>query len=447
MTTARMPDRQRLRRSLLAALWGLLPASAHADLTLSQAITLALENDPAYAGAFAAQRADRELAEQLRSGLRPTVNFRAGGQVVATDSRFAFGEEKDEYTAWSAQFEARQPIFRSDWFDRLDQAEAQEALADATFRQQQIDFVVRVASRYIDALLAYDQLVLREAEVASVERALADVQKRFDVELVPGVDLREAQARFDLTRAQLIRAEAERDRALDTLAEVIGPFDTGLPRLQEGVAMPELPTGDVDGWLAVMDESNTALQAARLRVLIAEKERISRQAEARPQADLVASAGRVDLSEYALGSRQDDAIIGVELNIPLYTGGRASSQVRAADARLEEARQERERLRRETARQLRAEFRDYQAARITDQALQLALESAQVAHAAVRAGYDAGTRTITDVLDSERRIAEAQRDLNQARYELLTRLLSLQSVAGTLTRDDVTALDVLFEAR
>ena len=109
--------------------------------------------------------------------------------------------------------------------------------------------------------------------------------------------------------------------------------------------------------------------------------------------------------------------------------------------------QERERLRRETARQLRAEFRDYQAARITDQALQLALESAQVAHAAVRAGYDAGTRTITDVLDSERRIAEAQRDLNQARYELLTRLLSLQSVAGTLTRDDVTALDVLFEAR
>ena len=81
MTTARMPDRQRLRRSLLAALWGLLPASAHADLTLSQAITLALENDPAYAGAFAAQRADRELAEQLRrrfTGSREATSLELG---------------------------------------------------------------------------------------------------------------------------------------------------------------------------------------------------------------------------------------------------------------------------------------------------------------------------------------------------------------------------------
>lgn len=445
MTCAPRPERIVLRLAGLCVLLGLsVPASA--ELLISDALQRAAERDPFYASALASWRAAREAGEQERAALRPTLSVNGGASVVASDSKFAFGAEKDEYPVWSATVQARQPILRLDWSARRARANARDALADAQLRQAEIDFIARVAERYLNALRAQDGLLLMQSEVAAVERSLIDVRKRYDVELVPGMDLKEAQARFDLAHADLIRAKAALEQAIDALTEVTGSFAGPLPRLKAELQPPPLPATTVDDWLRLQQTSSAALQIAALEVQIAQADRRSRKAEAQPQADLVASAGRMDASESDLGSREDTARIGVEFTIPIYAGGINHSRVREAQARIEAAELEQDRLLREAEREVRTQYRNLEVARVTANALEIGLESARTAEQAVLAGYDAGTRTIADVLDARRRVAEAERNLNQARYDLLTYVLLLQAAAGTLDANDVLALDTLLEA-
>tara|TARA_R110000851_G_scaffold53624_4_gene127183 strand:- start:4774 stop:6117 length:1344 start_codon:yes stop_codon:yes gene_type:complete len=422
-----------------------LSAPASAAMLIYEALQRAAERDPTYLAAFAAQRANRERGEQDRGSLRPTVGAFGAAQLTSSDSEFVFGEAQETYPSWTASLEARQPVLRMDWGARGDRATASDDLADALFRQQQIDFVARVSSRYLEALNAQDQLRLIEAENLAVRESLENTRKRYEAELVPGLDLREAEARDDLSRAQRIAAEAAVEDAIDALAELTGPFDRPLPSLKPTAEPPPLPANSVEGWLALAGDNSTALRIAERQAEIAAADLRSRKAETQPMADLVGSVVHNDSTEYSIGQLQTEARIGLEVTVPIYGGGVTSSRYREAQARAEEARYQFQQVREETRRQVARQFRDIQVASANTEAFRRSLVSARAAQAAVEAGYDAGTRTITDVLDAKSRTAQVQRDLNRARYDLLINTLLLQSTAGTLTIDQFLIVDAMFD--
>lgn len=419
-----------------------LPATARAELLVSEALSRAAERDPTFLAAQAQKRAEAEKGVQERSTLRPQVAVLAGGEYRYADSQFAFGSAQDQYSAWSVSLEARQPVLRLDWQARLDRAEAQDTLAVVRYRQAEVEFLSRVAQRYLDALRAQDQLLQVEAEVQAVAEALADTRKRYEVELVPGTDLKEAQARDDLTRAQRIAAQARLAETRDALAEITG-YDGPLPTLREELVLPRPPAESLEAWFAAARERNALLLAARLQRDIALADVASRRADGLPQVDLVAGASHADSREYELGQLQDDARVGVELSVPIYAGGFNQSRLREAGAALEAAEQDVRRLELETEREVRRAYRDVESAAASAQAYTQVLVSAEAAEAAVRAGYDAGTRTIRDVLDARSQLVQARRQRNEARYDLLIKGLYLRAITGLLTAEEVLALDAL----
>ena len=429
--------------ALLALSLVALPASA--GMLISEALSRAVEADPQFAAAAATQRANRELGEQERAALRPSVALRANADYAYTDADFAFGASDEDYAAWSAVLEVRQPLLRLDWGARLDRAEARDALAEVEYRAAEIDFIARVSERYLNALLAEDQLRQTEAEARAIRESLDDTQKRYDVELVPGTDLKEAQARDDLIQAQLIAARGQVEETRDALEEITGYARGPLPRLRETLDLPPLTDSDVESWYRTAQDSNVDLLRARLQTELARTNRQSRKAEALPSLDVVASAGRNDSQDYSLGQLQDEARIGVELTVPLYAGGINHSRVREAEARIDEADLALTRAQREVRSAIRKAYRDVVSALTADKAYSQVLASAEAAERAVQAGYDAGTRTIADVLDAQSRVVQAQRDRNEVRYDLLIKALILQATAGTLSVDMVAAMDRLFE--
>lgn len=432
--------------ALLALMLGLGVGQA-AAITPGEALVMAAERDPALAAARAAYDAEAELGEQERSQLRPTLGLTGEGYYNDSDSTFAFGSAKESYRSWSAYLRARQPLLRMDWSARGDRADARDQLAKEGLADRERTFVARVSQRYIDTLLAEDEIDQAESEASAVRESLSDTRKRFEVELVPGTDLKEAQARDDLAQAQLVSARASVEQARDALEEVTGYDRSRLPRLREELEFPPLDPVDIESWLKIAAENSTATRDAQLRVKLATTDLASRRADAWPTIDAVAQAGRADSLDYTLGQRQDDLRVGLELNLPIYAGGYNSSRVREAEARLKESQKEFERASLETEREVRSRFRATQTARARTAAYSRALDSAVLAEAAARAGYDAGTRTITDVLDAKSRVVQARRTRNAARYDLLTQSLLLYAASGTLDVPKVARTDALFETR
>jgi TolC family type I secretion outer membrane protein len=308
-------------------------------------------------------------------------------------------------------------------------------------RKQQL--LRRVADRYFNVLLAQDEVTQLQAQAKAVQESLDNSRNQYEVGLVPGTDLREAQAKNDLTQAQLLSAQRALETAQDALDETTGTGRETLPALSDDVEFPALLPADPESWMRSATESSAVLIQARQQFVVAMADVKSRKSAAMPTVDLVASASHSDSTKYTLGQLQDDARVGVELTVPLFAGGLNASRVREAEARQRAAEAELLRLTLETERQVRQLFRDVQSGYVEVKAYRQAMESAALAEIATQNGYEAGTRTILDVLDAKSRVAQSKRDLHRTRYNQLSNLVQLKQAAGVLSEKDFAGIDQL----
>ncbi len=429
----------------VAVLAGATSASA---MTLSEALQAADGHDPTRAVYEAQYAADRESGIIERAAVRPRLDLQGNGNYARTESQSPlFGSFQDKYPSWSANAQLRQPLFRLDWFDIGERAKAAESQAELAHRSAQLDLLLRVAQRYFNVLIAQDQLEQAQAEARAVDKSLTDTRQRFDVELVAGTDLKEAQARQDLAQAALVGAQRNLDNARDELDETTGRGDAALPALSGEIAFPPLLPAKVDEWVAAAREGSPRIALAEQSAVVARTRYASAKAQAYPTLDLVGSVSRDDTSDFDFGQRTDDARIGVQLNVPLYAGGATRAGLRQADAQREVAEAELARVQRETERQTRQQYRTLETRYAEVSAYRRSLASAETAEVATRNGYDAGTRTITDVLDAQSRVVQSRRDLNSARYTLLLDLLQLKQTVGRLSERDFAEIDALLAPR
>lgn len=423
-----------------------LPHTSQA-MTLAEALARSVDRDPSVPVSLALSRADREAGQEDRGSLLPLVAGVGDYALEYTKADGVFGQSEEDYSSWSVGVQVRQPLFRLDWRERLRRANALDEQADITSEDRRLQLMARVAQRYIDVLITREDLRAIDAELAAAERAALDTQWRFEAELAPGLDVKEALARVDLVAARRLATEVRFEIAQDALDEVTGDGRAPLPGLARDARFPDLTPAEIDPWLAASAQQNVQLRAARQAAIIARTEQRSTLSLGMPSLDLVARAGRADTSRFSFGQKADEARVGVELTVPLYSGGIASARVRAAEARAEAAAADVTRIHSEVQRETRRRFREVQAAYAEVTALRLAVNSAVAAEAAAKAGYEAGTRTINDLLDSQSRLVEAQRNLTVTHYRLLLNLIELKQLTGDLSPEDFSTIDRLLTAQ
>lgn len=441
MSFARTPLEPRL--ALLALL--LATAAPAQAMSLSEALQRAQASDPVAASALATRDADREAGVQERATRLPRID--ASGSYSNTDSEVVstpFGAGFDErYNGWNAGVELRQPLFRYDWLARGRRADARDQQAELGYVQRSQALISRVAERYLGVLKSGNELSLAEAEAGAVRKSLEDTRKRYEVQLIPGTDLKEAQARDDLAQANLLSAQQAVEAARDALDETTGNGRAPLAVLSPATPLPALDSSDAEVWIARARTSSPAWLQAQASYEVARADVESRRSDALPVVDAVASHSRQDQSESRIGSESNSTVLGVEVKVPLFASGANRSKVREAQARLRAAEAERNRVERELLRETRRLVRDVETARAQAAAYQRAVESAQAAELATRYGYEAGKRTITDVLNAQSNAVQARRNLDQSRYDALLRTLQLKQQVGVLSPDDLAAIDQL----
>lgn len=415
---------------LLALLISSLPILAQ-GANLADLYDLAKGSDPQLRGAVAAREAAREGGNQSRALLYPDVRFTANMAENDEDGLPSYSSD-----GWTLSL--TQPLYRRDRFVAVSQSDLATKQAELEYSASEQSLIVRLSERYFDVLAAIDSLEFAQAEKKAISRQLDQTKQRFEVGLIAITDVHEAQARYDLSVAQEIVAQNALANARIALREVTGSFSGNLQKLSEGVPLVAPQPADVESWGSSAVDQNPTVAASRLSAEAAREEIRRLRSGHYPSLDLVASRNHSDIDGGSSGPRETDSTsLALQLTVPIYQGGLVSSRTRQAEFRYNQALEGLEQQIRATDRQTRNAYLGVLASISQVKALQQALVSSRSALQATEAGFEVGTRTIVDVLDAQRELFRARRDLARARYDYVLNSLRLKQAAGNLIEADL----------
>ena len=349
----------------------------------------------------------------------------------------------------------RQSLFRWDQIVNLKRADKTITRAEAVREAAQQDLIVRVAQRYFDVLAAEDRLTSINANREAIARQLEQAKQRFDVGLIAITDVQESQAAYDQSVADEIGAKRTLATAREFLREITGEYVSELdaPAGDFPLLNPD-PSSEQD-WVSLSLEQNLNLIASRLDEQLARDEISFRRNGYYPTLELVATTGTSDTDSVysAPGINQADSFendsdsISLQFNIPLFAGGGNKSRVKEAVYLHRASREQLQRVTRETERQARDAYLGVLSEISRVKALEQAVASSRTALQATQAGYEVGTRTIVEVLNSQFSLYAAITNFYQSRYDYIMNALRLKQAAGTLQVQDLERIDKWLQDR
>lgn len=427
------------------ALAGFAPAAQAEDLV--QIYQMALDSDPVLAAQQSAYEASGFVRRQSYAAYRPNINFGINYTDTnqSTDSTNAFLQatnRSNTNTAYSLSL--RQALYRKDLMSGIDQARASERKANAELQGVYQSLIVRVAEAYFNVLAARDNLQFAQAEKGSIERQLQQSKQRFEVGLIAITDVHEAQAAYDLAVASEITAQNQVAVSQQALRQLTGQLPQALQPLGASITLAEPDPAAEAQWQEMALSQNRDILAAQAAVAVASEGVNRSNAGHQPTLDFVASRSRSELDYDSAGSGKsttNTTALGLVFNLPLYQGGGTTAAVSASRAQLNQSRQGLEQQRRAVQRETSDAYLGVQASISRVKALQQAVTSSESALKATEAGYDVGTRTSVDVLNSRRELFRAQRDHARARYDYILASLRLQRAAGILDAEDLQQIN------
>ena len=472
------------RFSIICGLYLLSSAAPAADLVA--VYQRALQNDPQLREAEATRLASLEAKPQALSALLPqltgngqitrerdtgsqnTTQFvtvppcapttPAGvpcsppGTPATVAESFPFTGRVDT-TTHRYSVDLKQSLFRWENWQALKRADSQVAQAEADYQTAQQDLMERVAQRYFDVLGAQDDLQAQQVALVSVTRQLDQAEARYQIGLIAVTDVEEARASHDSTAAAVIAAKRVLASTWELLREIIGdPFDS-LARPIEPFEMANPDPISEDRWVEMALQQNLSLVSSRLAADIARENVSVARGGHFPSLDLVGSVAKLkndgvdtfDDGSPAGGTTLDQhqRSIGIQLTFPLYSGGLVSSQVRQAVYQHRAAKERVERVARQTEHDARDAYLGVLSEISRVKALHRAVESNLTALRATESGYEAGTRTAVDVLQSRQQWVQAQTDYAHSRYAYMLNVIKLQQAAGILSEQSLQRLNGL----
>lgn len=420
--------------------------------SLGEVFDAAQEGEPNYRAVKANLAASQARERQAFGAMLPQISLTASanGNRRAYNTHDATTDTMhDRYHSHSDQLNLTQPLWRpadvASWHEAEDStAQAQYQLADA---QQKL--YAKLAVAWFDLMEARDEIDFTTAQRNALQAQWKIARRGAELGTQSPPQAADAEAKYREAAADEASAELDRETKLAALEQLTGPAD-GLvqPYLRDDARLPDLVGDDVDAWLNLVDTHCPSLRAATQAISAADNEVRKQRAGGHPTLDLVASYGNND---QAVGNFPGQAgygirtfTVGLQLNMPLYTGGTQSAKVAEALAARDKALAERDAARRQAILDIRTAFLEWQSGQAKARAALIGMTAAGDAWRAARRGEARGLKTHADVLAARQQWAAARRDMHKGRYQQITAYVKLRTTLGELSSDDVAELDRLF---
>ncbi len=414
-------------------------------INLKQVYEAALQKDASIKASRAAAESGREKLPQARAGLLPQISASAGRNnnnldTTAPNILGNLSTTNDQYYSDSRSVQLRQPLMNMQRWLQFQQAKSIVDEVEANLDRDLQNLVVRVAGAYFETLLADEQLELVLAQ-KTLYTALVDAAKKgFVAGSGTRTDVDDAQSRLDMALAMELEARQNQDLTRRQLQLLIDQPVAQLAKLNVRalkLSPPEPPS--LDQWTQKAEQASPEIKAMQARLEQARREVSKSQAGHLPTLDAVAqwsNSGSENITR--INSRYENKSIGLQLNIPIYTGGYVNSTIRQAVAEQTRAEESLEALRRDLGVRVHKEYRGVSEGVMRVRALEQAARSAEQMMKSTQMSFKAGSRTQLDVLNAQQQYTMALRDLTQARFVYLMSKVKLAALSGD---DAVASID------
>ena len=339
----------------IATLSVAFPLSVHA-LDLNEVYQLGLKNDPQYASALANYRVVQERIPQAAAALKPTLNWNIGASATlskslgttttgdisdisrtyqtdtqnssstntTTEGRNNFistsGANKTDSTTasllkessntsstndgWTEPLQTNRnrslasalafsmPLYRPALNAQLEQSKLIVKQAELQLQAAKADMMLRVSQAYFEVVIAEENIIAISAQKIATVQQLESARQHFEAGSATLTDIHEAQARFDLVRAQEISAANEQRVKTAALRAMIGVLPSPVLRLKTGSLSLSAPSPDrIDAWIELAERHSYGVQIQKAALLVAQQEIVKQNAAYKPTVDLTANAG------------------------------------------------------------------------------------------------------------------------------------------------------------
>lgn len=430
------------------SMWLLQADSAHA-LGLIQSYEAALQNDTVYRAAVYENEAGQQYKALGLSSLLPNVSASYSNSKnqagITSKSAFGQGTEQRSYTSTIGAIQLRQPLVNLEGFARYHQGVAQTNYSDAQFSARRQELILRLVGAYVDAKYAEDNLAFAivQRDIYAEQRKMND--RMFEKGEGTKTDMLETQAKYDLAEAQALEAKDNLTDARNALAAMVGHEITSLDALRDDFRVKPMQPADFDEWKTMALEQNQEIIAQRHAVEAAAQEINRNRAGHMPRLDVIASVSTT--SSDTINTFNQDVktnSIGLQLNLPLYSGGSISAATSQAVSNHEKAKADFETKSSQVLIELRKNYNLTLSGELRINALVKSVSSARLLVEATQKSVKGGLRTNLDVLNAQQQMFAAKRDLSRARYNYLLGYLRLRQASGAVGISDLQGIASYF---
>ncbi|MEB5922042.1 outer membrane channel protein TolC [Franconibacter daqui] len=390
-----------------------------------------------------------EKINEARSPLLPQLGL---GADYTYNNGFRDNDGIDSNVT-SGSLQLTQTIFDMSRWRALTLQEKTAGVQDVTYQTDQQTLILNTATAYFNVLSAIDALSYTEAQKQAVYRQLDQTTQRFNVGLVAITDVQNARSQYDTVLANEVTARNNLDNAVEQLRQVSGNYYPQLASLNIDSFKTNKPD-NVNALLKEAENRNLSLLQARLSQDLAREQIRYAESGHLPTLGLTASSSISDTSYSGSATRGNSLSsssyadrnigqnsVGLSFNLPIYSGGSVTSQVKQAQYNFVSASEQLESAHRSVIQTVRSSWNNVNASISSIKAYEQAVVSAQSSLDASEAGYAVGTRTIVDVLDATTTLYNAKQQLSSARYNYLINQLNIKAALGTLNEQDLVALN------
>jgi TolC family type I secretion outer membrane protein len=420
------------------------------SVTLSEAIQIAMEQNPEIKAArFQVEMIESEVT-QARSGFFPQIYFtetfnRTTNPMWATGAKMLQGNltqadfdldklnDPDAINNYNSAVSLSWSVYnggqtRIGW----KQAQQNHAAASLMLKRAGQEVITRTAKAYVGLLLAQENLVVIVQTLETAKANLKMVRSRFESGFVVKSDFLRANVRIAELEQQRLEAESHVKVAHAMLNAAMGMSTDKPLHLVTPFKKCVETKGPVEHWITIALSNRPDLERIRYQEDIAKKEIDKSRAGHLPDLELV---GNYEINSEDFSDTENNYAIGAVMHLNLFSGHRISAKTKAAKSSLFRIQEFRKGMELNVGVQARESFLKAQSAWERIQVAKTAVDQAEEGLRIVRNRYNNGLLTIVSLLDAETAYQQARTNHFKAFHDYKVARIELALAAGTIDPD------------